>query len=127
MGGIVSSGALWRGSTADAMNALQRHTWAGNVRELENFIERAVIITRGSHLEIPLAELKTEAVAAGGARLNLPARLVTMEEMERAYIEEVLRHTGNQVGGSGGASEILGLPVSTLRSRMKKLGLRYAH
>jgi formate hydrogenlyase transcriptional activator len=112
---------------SEAMNALQRHTWAGNVRELENFIERAVIISRGSHLQIPLAELKTEAVAAGGGRLNLPARLVTMEEMERAYIEEVLRHTGNQVGGSGGASEILGLPVSTLRSRMKKLGLRYVH
>ena len=46
---------------------------------------------------------------------------------ERAYIEEVLRHTGGQVGGGGGASEILGLPVSTLRSRMKKLGIRYVN
>jgi formate hydrogenlyase transcriptional activator len=110
---------------AEAMNALQRHTWAGNVRELENFIERAVIVTRGSHLQIPLAEL--EAVANGGSKTALPTRLVSMEEMERRHIEEVLRHTGGQIGGSGGAAEILGLPVSTLRSRMKRLGIRFAH
>jgi formate hydrogenlyase transcriptional activator len=110
----------------EAMNALQRHTWAGNVRELENFIERAVIITRGSHLQIPLAELEAEAAANGGGKMALPARLVSMEEMERSHIEEVLRHTGGQIGGSGGAAEILGLPVSTLRSRMKKLGIRFA-
>jgi formate hydrogenlyase transcriptional activator len=112
---------------AEAMDALQRHAWAGNVRELENFIERAVIITRGSHLQIPLAELKTEAVANAGVKIALPTRLVSMEEMERAHIEEVLRHTGGQIGGAGGAAEILGLPVSTLRSRMKKLGIRFAH
>jgi formate hydrogenlyase transcriptional activator len=111
---------------AEAMEALQRHAWAGNVRELENFIERAVIITRGSHLQIPLAELKTEAVANGSGKIALPARLVPMEEMERTYIEEVLRRTGGQIGGAGGAAEILGLPVSTLRSRMKKLGIRFA-
>jgi formate hydrogenlyase transcriptional activator len=111
---------------AEAMNALQRHAWAGNVRELENFIERAVIITRGSYLQIPLAELKTEAVANGGGKIALPARLVSMEEMERTHIEDVLRHTGGQIGGDGGAAEILGLPVSTLRSRMKKLGIRFA-
>jgi formate hydrogenlyase transcriptional activator len=112
----------------EAMEALQRHTWAGNVRELENIIERAVIITRGSRLQIPLAELKAGSAATnGGGKVSPPGRLVTLEEMERAYIEEVLRHTGAQVGGSGGASEILGLPVSTLRSRMKKLGIRYVH
>jgi formate hydrogenlyase transcriptional activator len=111
----------------EAMEALQRHTWAGNVRELENIIERAVIITRGSRLQIPLAELKAGSAANGGGKVSPPGRLVTLEEMERAYIEEVLRHTGDQVGGSGGASEILGLPVSTLRSRMKKLGIRYVH
>src|SRR5262249_33032328 len=146
----------------EAMNALQRHTWAGNVRELENFVERAVIVTRGSRLQIPLAELrlcskitfplchtkydfrpffasfsengkvifeqslKAETVANGGAMLAHPVRLVSMDEMERTHIEEVLRHTGGQIGGVGGAAEILGLPVSTLRSRMKKLGIRFA-
>jgi len=115
------------GIPAEAMDALQRHTWPGNVRELENFIERAVIITRGSRLQIPLAELKTETVAYAGGKIAPTARLVSMEEMERTHIEEVLRHTGGQVGGSGGASEILGLPVSTLRSRMKKLGIVVAN
>ncbi len=111
---------------AEAMDAMQRHNWAGNVRELENFIERAVIITRGSHLQIPLAELKTETVATPVARIAAPARLLSMEEMERTHIEEVLRRTGGQIGGVGGAAEILGLPISTLRSRMKKLGIRFA-
>jgi formate hydrogenlyase transcriptional activator len=110
----------------EAMNALQLHTWAGNVRELENFIERAVIVTRGTRLQIPLAELKAETVANGGAGIAHPVRLVSMDEMERTHIEEVLRHTGGQIGGAGGAAEILGLPVSTLRSRMKKLGIRFA-
>jgi formate hydrogenlyase transcriptional activator len=110
----------------EAMNALQLHTWAGNVRELENFIERAVIVTRGTRLQIPLAELKAETVSNGGAGIAPPVRLVSMEEMERAHIEEILRHTGGQIGGAGGAAEILGLPVSTLRSRMKKLGIRFA-
>jgi formate hydrogenlyase transcriptional activator len=110
----------------EAMNALQMHTWAGNVRELENFVERAVIITRGTRLQIPIAELKAETVANGGAGIAHPVRLVSMDEMERTHIEEVLRHTGGQIGGAGGAAEILGLPVSTLRSRMKKLGIRFA-
>jgi formate hydrogenlyase transcriptional activator len=110
----------------EAMNALQRHTWAGNVRELENFVERAVIVTRGTRLQIPLAELKAETVANVSDKITQPVRLVSMEEMERTHIEEVLRHTGGQVGGAGGAAEILGLPVSTLRSRMKKLGIRFA-
>jgi transcriptional regulator with GAF, ATPase, and Fis domain len=50
--------------------------------------------------------------------------LTTMDEMERSYIEEVLRQVNGAVGGKGGAAEILGMPASTLRSRMKKLGIR---
>jgi formate hydrogenlyase transcriptional activator len=110
---------------SEAMEALKRHHWAGNVRELENFIERAVIITRGTHLEIPLAELRTEPTANGEAKSEYSTRLVSIEELERTHINEILRHTGGQIGGSGGAAEILGLPVSTLRSRMKKLGIRF--
>jgi formate hydrogenlyase transcriptional activator len=96
------------------------------VRELENFIERAVIVTRGARLQIPFAELKAETAPNGGAMLGRSVRLVSMDDMERTHIEEVLRHTGGQIGGAGAAAEILGLPVSTLRSRMKKLGIRFA-
>jgi formate hydrogenlyase transcriptional activator len=106
------------------LETLARHTWAGNIRELENFIERAVILTRGSELRAPLAELQPEASAADtSATAAVETKLVSLEENERRHVEEVLRHTNGVVGGKGGAAEILRLPVSTLRSRMKKLGL----
>jgi formate hydrogenlyase transcriptional activator len=103
-----------------ALETLAGHTWAGNIRELENFIERAVILTRGSELRAPLAELQPEVAAAAAAG---ESRLVSLEENERRHIEEVLRRTKGVIGGKGGAAEILQLPVSTLRSRMKRLGL----
>jgi formate hydrogenlyase transcriptional activator len=107
-----------------ALEALSRHTWAGNIRELENFIERAVILTRGSELQAPLAELRPEAAHEDSARAEAAEkRLVSLEENERRHIEEVLRHTKGVIGGRGGAAEILQLPISTLRSRMKKLGM----
>jgi formate hydrogenlyase transcriptional activator len=101
-----------------AMEALAGHTWAGNIRELENFIERAVILTRGSELRAPLAELQAEAALA-----SADSGLISLEENERRHIEAVLRHTKGVIGGKGGAAEILQLPISTLRSRMKKLGM----
>jgi formate hydrogenlyase transcriptional activator len=103
---------------AAAMEALTRHAWAGNIRELENFIERAVILTRGSELRAPLGELQAEA-----AQASAESELVSLEESERRHIEAVLRRTKGVIGGKGGAAEILQLPISTLRSRMKKLGL----
>ena len=110
--------------TIDALNA---YPWPGNVRELENFIERAVILTSGSELQAPLAEL---AVSSNGSPTQTaqpvtagPA-LVSLEDVERAHIEEILRQTRGVVGGKGGAAELLGLPISTLRHRMKKLGLK---
>ena len=111
------------------MEVLCRYRWPGNVRELENFIERSVILSRGSELQSPLAELQPSAAAAsagdgdGRATQGKP-KLGTMDEMERAYIEEVLRHASGAIAGKGGAAEILGMPSSTLRSRMKKLGIK---
>jgi formate hydrogenlyase transcriptional activator len=115
---------------ARTMEALCNYHWPGNVRELENFVERSVILSSGAELESPLAELHTTAVAAAAAADggHQPAAgkpsLTTMEEMERSYIEEVLRHANGVIGGKGGAAEILGMPSSTLRSRMKKLGIK---
>jgi DNA-binding NtrC family response regulator len=99
------------------------------VRELENFIERSVILSRGAELESPLAELSSIPAAAAASAGNGPSstgqsKLGTMEDMERSYIEEVLRHANGMIAGKGGAAEILGLPSSTLRSRMKKLGIK---
>jgi formate hydrogenlyase transcriptional activator len=115
----------------ETVDALSRYAWPGNVRELENFIERAVILSQGSELQAPLAELKTLAAAipessvVADAHLSpQPSRPVSLAEIERAHIEETLRQTRGVIGGRGGAAEILGLPISTLRHRMKKLGLR---
>ncbi len=105
----------------EALERLQQYAWPGNVRELEHIIERAVLLAEGEVLQIDLPlgdERRTTAPAT--ARL----RLVTLDEMEREYIEQVLKHTGGMIAGRGGAAEILGLPASTLRSRMKKLGVK---
>jgi len=110
------------------VESLTTYSWPGNVRELENFIERAVILTTGPELQAPLAELAisqnggaTQTEAATGAKGPAP---VSLEDVERAHIEEIIRQTGGMIGGKGGAAEILGLPASTLRNRMKKLGLK---
>jgi formate hydrogenlyase transcriptional activator len=111
---------------SETVEALCRYHWPGNVRELENFVERAVILTRGEVLQAPLAELEAPGSADGEGALApaaAPNPLLSLADAERAHIEEVLRHTKGVVGGRGGAAEILGLPISTLRGRMKKLGL----
>ena len=110
---------------AQTMQALCDYHWPGNVRELENFVERSVILSRGSELASPLSELRaSDDLPSGDNGAPARAKLTTMDEMERSYIEEVLRHVNGAVGGKGGAAEILGMPASTLRSRMKKLGIR---
>jgi formate hydrogenlyase transcriptional activator len=97
-----------------AMDALTNYAWPGNVRELENLIERAVILTRGSSLEIPLAELRA-------APDHAP--LVTLEDAERDHIRRVLEQTSGVVGGPSGAAARLGMKRTTLQSKMKKLGI----
>jgi formate hydrogenlyase transcriptional activator len=109
---------------ADDMEVLNANHWSGNVRELENFIERAVILSKGNQLEVPLAELRKPIASPHSDKPTAAqTKLVSLEANERAHIQEILRHTNGVIGGKGGAAEILDLPVSTLRSRMKKLGL----
>jgi formate hydrogenlyase transcriptional activator len=100
-----------------AMEALASYAWPGNVRELENLIERAVILTRGSALEIPLAELRAAGASEGAPPL-------TLEDAERDHIRRVLEQSNGVVGGANGAAARLGMKRTTLQSKMKKLGLR---
>jgi formate hydrogenlyase transcriptional activator len=102
---------------ADTMAALTAYRWPGNVRELEHFIERAVILTRGSDLEVSLAELKTTEPAP--AATNLP----TLETAEREHILRALEETNWVIGGPHGAAAKLGMKRTTLQSRMQKLGI----
>jgi len=112
----------------ESMEQLLGYEWPGNVRELEHAIERAVLVAEGAvlHVEVPADGPIRRAETTGPVPPPAPAAvpLVSLDEQERQYIQEVLRHTGGQIGGKGGAAEILGLPSSTLRSRMTKLGLR---
>ncbi|MEW6667298.1 MAG: sigma 54-interacting transcriptional regulator [Thermodesulfobacteriota bacterium] len=96
------------------MDSLQNYTWPGNIRELRNVIERAMILARNGILRI---ERLARENPAG-------AKVLTMGEMEKKHIVEVLEGAGWRVSGPGGAARILGLNESTLRSRMKKLHIQ---
>ena len=100
----------------NVMNTLQNYQWPGNVRELENVIERAVINSSGPRLRL-VDELKTP-------HKDLTTTPETLTKVERDHIIRVLEQTHWKVSGKNGASEILGLNVSTLRARMRKLGIR---
>jgi formate hydrogenlyase transcriptional activator len=105
---------------AKAMAALTEYHWAGNVRELENFIERAVILTRGQQLDVPLAELKRAVSQAPAVAANGTA---TLEQAERDHIVRALTETNWVIGGASGAAARLGMKRTTLQSRMKNLGI----
>ena len=100
----------------NVMNILQDYQWPGNVRELENVLERAVINSSGPKLRLE-DELKKP-------RKDLSTTSKTMEEVERNHIVRVLEQTNWKVSGPNGAAEILGLNRSTLRARIRKLGIR---
>jgi formate hydrogenlyase transcriptional activator len=101
-----------------AMDALTRYPWPGNIRELENFIERAVILSSGPELRIAIAELKSPA----GAAAVSPAP-TTLEAAEREHILRALAATQWLIGGPTGAAARLGMKRTTLQSRMKNLGI----
>ena len=100
----------------ETMRALTRWDWPGNIRELENFIERAVILTKGPVLRAPLGELEMGEETSA-------VRDSSLEATEREHILRVLRETKGKIGGSDGAAARLGLIRTTLNSKMKKLGI----
>jgi formate hydrogenlyase transcriptional activator len=106
----------------ETMQSLIRWRWPGNIRELENFLERAVILTRGSVLYVPLAELEDEDDELQEAEQVSP----TLQAAEREHILRVLRETKGQIGGDDGAAARLGLKRTTLNSKLKKLGIERA-
>jgi len=104
----------------ETMTQLAAYGWPGNIRELQNLMERAVILSRGSVLEVPLAELKR---LGNGDLVNQLQGPTMLEEVEREHIMKVLRETGWVIGGPAGAATRLGLNRTTLNNRMRKLGI----
>jgi formate hydrogenlyase transcriptional activator len=110
---------------SEAMEALVRYHWPGNIRELQNVIERAVIVSRGPVLSVAIADLKFDVdrkpVASNHERLQ-----DLLDETERTHIVRVLEATNWVVAGPNGAAARLGMNRTTLQARMQKLGIRVA-
>src|ERR1700719_505959 len=100
-----------------AMEALVNHDWPGNIRELENFIERCVIFTQGDELNVPHDQLKRTASRGAGSAPS------TFEQAERQVIVDALKAASGRISGKGGASERLGLKRTTLQNKMRKLNI----
>lgn len=100
-----------------AMEALANAPWPGNIRELENFIERAVILSQGDELAVPIADLKRSL-----AQAVVPAS--SFHQAERQTILDALRATSGRIAGRDGAAERLGLKRTTLQNKMRRLGIK---
>jgi formate hydrogenlyase transcriptional activator len=110
------TGKQFSGIDKKDMEHLVQYSWSGNVRELENVMERACILSTGDHLRIPKLESeKVDTTSRTG--------LMTLSEMEATHIRCVLDQTDWKVKGPGGAAELLDVNPSTLRFRMKKHGI----
>lgn len=99
------------------LSFFQGYSWPGNVRELQNIIEHSLVISKGEYLEVP------QSYFMDSAEDKMSMSFLSLEDYERKYIEDILRHTKGVLYGSKGAAKILGLKPSTLQSRMKKLGI----
>ena len=99
------------------MDALCHYHWPGNIRELQNVIERAIILTTGRILKVPLTELKSLSA------LTSPRKHDTLDEAERKHIVAVLKDTHWVLSGPNGAAVRLGMKRTTLQHRMRKLGI----
>jgi formate hydrogenlyase transcriptional activator len=102
---------------ADTMDTLTAYAWPGNIRELENLVERAVILSTGLDLVVPLSELKASRATAHTAQVS------TLESAEREHIIRALNATNWIIGGPAGAAVKLGMKRTTLQSKMQKLGV----
>ena len=105
-----------------AMEMLTNCPWKGNIRELANFIERAVILTRGEELEVPLNELATSYES--NVAVGMPS---TFRQAESSVIIDALRAAAGRIAGKGGAAERLGLKRTTLQNKIRRLGISKAN
>jgi formate hydrogenlyase transcriptional activator len=100
----------------ESIEALVNADWPGNIRQLENFIERCVILTQGDELNVPRAELRRSAVSTAS----------TFEEAERQVIINALKSASGRIAGKSGAADRLGLKRTTLQNKMNKLNISRA-
>jgi len=107
----------------ETMTAFQWYSWPGNIRELQNLVERAVILSRDGVLPNPLHKSRMEVMASTQHRFPAFPSSMTLEDSDRAVIVETLERFGWIVGGPGGAAAKLGLKRTTLLAKMRRLGI----
>jgi formate hydrogenlyase transcriptional activator len=108
-----------------ALQELMQYNWPGNIRELEHLVERSVLLATGD--AITEIHLPRQNVYLGNTTDKEDIPIKTIDENEKEYILKVLKYVKGRIGGPGGAAELLGLPTSTLNSRIKRLGIRKEH
>jgi len=109
------------GLSDKTMKNMMAYTWPGNIRELEHLIERGVLLAKGTLIEdLPLPVVHRREIPVETPNYHMK----TIHENERDYIIEVLKRCNGRIWGAGGAAEVLKVPPSTLRSKMKKLGIK---
>jgi formate hydrogenlyase transcriptional activator len=104
---------------SESMNVLTQYHWPGNIRELQNLMERAVILSAGPVLKVPLTDLHNRPPRASASK-----KIGTLEDVERRHITDALEATNGVVGGPKGAAALLGMKRTTLQWRMDKLGIK---
>jgi formate hydrogenlyase transcriptional activator len=107
----------------ETIEVLSRYTWPGNIRELQNFIERAVILSMDKVLRCPLAELKASAAEPTAFDQNEASNAKTLKDSQREHILQALAETNWVIGGPKGAAARLGLQRTTLAAMMQRLGI----
>jgi transcriptional regulator with GAF, ATPase, and Fis domain len=107
----------------ETMAAFQWYSWPGNIRELQNLVERAVILSRDGVLPNPLHQRRTEGMPPTLHRLPACPSSITLEDSDRALIVQTLEQAGWIVGGPRGAAAKLGLKRTTLLAKMRRLGI----
>ena len=115
------SGKKITGISDRVLKNMMAYNWPGNIRELENLIERGVLLTKGTIIEdisLPVIQKKDSSTDTHNSHMK------TIHENERDYIITVLKKCNGRIWGSGGAAEVLNIPPSTLKSKMKKLGIQ---
>ena len=105
---------------------MMQYPWPGNLRELQNFVERAVILSRGPVLELPVGELSPRSSvpqASGMAARIIAESSSSLDAVQKEHITRVLKEARWVIGGKTGAAAKLGMKRTTLQSKMRKLGI----
>ncbi|HZH96514.1 MAG TPA: sigma 54-interacting transcriptional regulator, partial [Flavisolibacter sp.] len=122
---VKKTGRKISGISKKATEELIHYSWPGNIRELEHLIERSVLLSASEVLN----EIHLPSQKISGTPLSIAEKFTisTIDDNERTHILNTLKYTNSRIAGEGGAAELLGIPPSTLNSKMKRLGIRKEH